>query len=401
VTIVWEGRLATLNFVRDITEQKQLEFSLQQAKKMEAIGTLAGGIAHDFNNLLMGIQGRNSLMLLEIDPSHPHVDHLKGIEEYVQRATDLTRQLLGVARGGKYEVKPTDINQILRRSSEMFGRTRKEIHLHTTYQEDVWTVEVDRAQVEQVLLNLYVNAWQAMPQGGSLYLQTQNVVLNRAFSKPYGLSPGHYVSIAVTDTGCGMAEAVRQRVFDPFFTTKEMGRGTGLGLASAYGIVRNHGGIITVDSAEGRGTTFTLYLPATDRAVAVESRTSPQIRKGTETILLVDDEKMILDVGRQMLEKVGYRVLTSQSGEEALDVYAHFRQRIDLVILDMIMPDLSGGETFNRLKGIDPEVKVLLSSGYSMEGQAKVILASGCRGFIQKPFTIHSLSQKIRGILDP
>jgi PAS domain S-box-containing protein len=400
VVITWEGRPATLNFVRDITDQKRLEASLQQAQKMEAIDTLAGGIAHDFNNLLMGIQGRNSLMLLEVDPSHPHVDHLKGIEEYVERATDLTRQLLGFARGGKYEVIPTDINQIVRHSAEMFGRTKKEILLQVHCRPEIWPVEVDRSQIEQVLLNLFVNAWQAMPQGGTLELQTENVVLKPSFVKPYRIDPGRYVRITVKDSGCGMNENVRRRVFDPFFTTKEMGRGTGLGLASAYGIVRNHGGIITVDSAKGRGTTFELYLPASDAPVEVKPKPTEPLFEGEGTLLLVDDEKMILEVGRQMIEKLGYKVLTAQTGQEALDVYAHFRDRVDLVILDMIMPDLSGGETYNRLKEIDPSVKVLLSSGYSIEGQANEILERGCNGFIQKPFNITELSLKIRRLLE-
>jgi PAS domain S-box-containing protein len=401
VVITWEGRLATLNFVRDITEQKRLEASLQQAQKMEAIGTLAGGIAHDFNNLLMGIQGRNSLMLLDVDPSHPHADHLKGIEEYVQRAADLTRQLLGFARAGKYEVAPTDINLVVRYSAEMFGRTKKEIIIQADYAPDVRPVEVDRTQIEQVLLNLFVNAWQAMPRGGNLKLRTENVGLKQSFVKPYGIRPGRYVRICVTDTGCGMDEKVRRRVFDPFFTTKEMGRGTGLGLASAYGIVRNHGGVITVDSIPGQGTTFEIYLPACPHPVKEkpEPQTQRQAVKGEGTILLVDDEKMILEVGRQMVEKLGYTVMSAESGQEAVDVYAHFQDRIDLVILDMIMPDLSGSDSYNRLKAIDPSVKVLLSSGYSIEGQAKEILERGCNGFIQKPFDVGELSLKIRRIL--
>jgi CheY-like chemotaxis protein len=197
-----------------------------------------------------------------------------------------------------------------------------------------------------------------------------------------------------------MDEAVRQRVFDPFFTTKEMGRGTGLGLASAYGIIRNHGGIITVDSIPKKGTTFNIYLPTSDKPIPQERQEPQHIIRGEETILLVDDEEMILDVGRQMIEKLGYRVLTAKSGEEAFDIYVHFQDRIDLVILDMIMPDLNGGETYNRLKKRDPGVKVLLSSGYSIEGEAKEILGRGCNGFIQKPFNIHVLSQRLRKILD-
>lgn len=192
---------------------------------MEALGTLAGGISHDFNNLLMGIQGRTSLMLMDKDFSHPDFEHLKGIGDYVKSAVDLTRQLLGFAMGGKYEVKPTDLNNMIKKTSQMFGRTKKEIKIHRRYQEEIWTVEADQGQIEQVLLNLYVNAWQAMSGGGELYIETENFTLNEEYVKPFGVEPGKYLKISVTDTGTGMDEATQQRIFDPFFTTKEMGRG--------------------------------------------------------------------------------------------------------------------------------------------------------------------------------
>ena len=245
---------------KDITEHRRLEEQLRQSQRMEAIGTLSGGIAHDFNNLLMGIQGRTSLMLMDVGPSHPHFEHLKGIEDYVKSAADLTKQLLGFARGGKYEVKPIDINELIKTGSSMFGRTEKEIKINCKYQKNVWTTEADRGQIEQVLMNLYVNAWQAMPSGGELYLQTENVRLDENDVKPFEIEPGKYVKISVTDTGVGMDEATRQRVFDPFFTTKKMGRGTGLGLASAYGIIKSHGGFINVYSEKGHGTNFKIYL---------------------------------------------------------------------------------------------------------------------------------------------
>ena len=270
---------------------------------MEAIGTLAGGIAHDFNNLLMGIQGRASLMLADMDSSDPHFEHLRGIEEYVRSAADLTRQLLGFARGGKYEVKVTDLNELTDRSAKLFGRTKKEITIHRKFQPGLWTVEVDRRQIEQVLLNLFVNAWQAMPAGGEIYLQTQNVVLDEAYVKPHGVKPGKYVKISVTDTGTGMDEQTKQRLFDPFFTTKGMGRGTGLGLASAYGIIRNHEGFITVYSEKGHGSTFNIYLPASGRAVSQREDAAGDLVTGEGTILLVDDEEMILEVGRPLAGK--------------------------------------------------------------------------------------------------
>ncbi len=400
VRILWEGRPATLNFMRDITEQKNLEASLQQAQKMEAIGTLAGGIAHDFNNLLLGIQGCNSLMMMDTDPSHPHHDHLKSIEQCVKRATNLTRQLLGYARGGKYEVRPIDINQIIRTIADMFGRTKKDIVIHTAYQDEVWTVDADRTQIEQVLLNLLVNSSQAMPRGGSLYLKTENVNLSRPLTTQHNIPPGRYVKLSVKDTGCGMDEAIRRRVFEPFFSTKQRGQGTGLGLASAYGIVRNHGGFIIVDSIKGLGATFTLFLPASQKQ-AIEDRPAPGLLfTGEGTVLLVDDEEMMLAVGRKMLDKLGYRVLTANSGQKAIDMFSRHHRQIKLVILDMIMPGLSGSDTFDRLKEIDPSVKVLLSSGFSVEGPARQILERGCNGFIQKPFDLQTFSEKMRRILD-
>ena len=399
VMITWEGRPAALSFIRDITEQKKLEANLRQAQKLEAVGTLAGGIAHDFNNILMGIQGRVSIMLAELDSDHPHYDHLKGIEEYVKNATTLTSQLLGFAKGGKYEIKPTNMNRLLEQSAEMFGRTRKEIRIKCKLETDLWPVEVDRGQMNQVLLNLYVNAWQAMPSGGDLYLQTGNLIVDENFALSKEISPGRYIKMSIADTGVGMDETTKARIFDPFFTTKAMGRGTGLGLASAYGIIKNHFGTINVYSEVGHGTTFTIYLPASNKGVEAESFLAAELVRGQGLILLVDDEDMVLEVGLQMLKKLGYEVIAAESGKIALDILKARHADIDLVILDMIMPEISGGETFDRIKQMAPESKVLLSSGYSIDGQAVEILRRGCDGFIQKPFGLTDLSQKIKEVL--
>lgn len=282
----------------------------------------------------------------------------------------------------------------------MFGRTRKEITIREKYEHNLWAAEVDQSQIEQVLLNLYVNAWQSMPGGGNIYIQTENVSLDEHYTKPFEMKPGKYVKLSVTDTGVGMDKTTRQRIFDPFYTTKEMGRGTGLGLATVYGIIKNHGGFINVYSEKGKGTTFTIHLPATEKKILEKKEIEKDVLKGSETVLLVDDEEMIVDVGTQLLEKLGYKVLTAGSGTEALKIYKKNRDKIDMVILDMIMPEMDGGKTYDMLRKINHKIKVLLSSGYSINGQATEILDRGCDGFIQKPFNIRALSEKLREIFD-
>ncbi len=402
VVINWENNPATLNFMRDITKQKKTEARLLHAQKMESIGTLAGGIAHDFNNLLMGIQGHASLALLLMHHQSPAYENLKTIENLVMSGADLTKQLLAFARGGKYEVKSVDLNSLICRTSETIGRTKKEIIIHRNLAEDLYPADVDPGQIEQVLLNLYVNAWQAMPGGGDLYLSTTNTILDESRFKYYNGKNGRYIKISVTDTGVGMDEKTKERIFEPFFTTKEMGRGTGLGLASAYGIIKNHSGFINVYSEKGHGTTFNIYLPASARKTSGEQEKERQadIPKGTETILLIDDESLIINVARDILKTLGYTVLAAQQGSAAIDTYRKSKEIIDLIILDMVMPEMSGEEVFDELKKINPDAKVLLSSGYSLNGRAGKIISRGCAGFIQKPFTIREIAGRLRKILD-
>lgn len=389
-----------LVILRDVSGRVKMERKLIQAQKLEAIGTLAGGIAHDFNNLLMGIQGNASLLLFKMAPGDPGREKLKNIEKYVQSGADLTKQLLAFARRGKYEITTMDVGCLLEDSAKMFGRTRKDVSLSVSFPEELWTIEADRGQMEQVLLNLYVNAGQAMPTGGKLFITAENAVLERHDVKPHNLLPGPFVKICVSDTGVGMNESIQEKIFDPFFTTKGMKRGTGLGLASAYGIVKNHNGILAVDSKIGEGATFSIFLPASPKAADTAFMVHQEVVKGTETVLLVDDEDMILDIGRQLLETLGYTILLARNGRKAVDLYGSRHPGIDAVILDMIMPDMGGADTYDQLKRIDPHVKVLLSSGYSQDGQAQQILDRGCRGFIQKPFKIEELSCKIREVLD-
>jgi len=393
--------------VRDVTEifkanreKRKLEKRLQHSQKMEAVGSLAGGIAHDFNNVLMGMQGNASLILFDIDESHPHYKKIKTIERYVENGSSLTRQLLGFSRGGGYEIRVTDLNELIKRTSSMFGRAKKEIKIHTKLLKKIWAVEVDQGQMEMVLLNLYINALHAMPEGGDLHLLSENVVIDESSAGNLRLKQGEYVKVAVIDTGTGMDKEIQGKIFDPFFTTKEKGRGTGLGLASASEVMKNHGGLIDVYSENSKGATFNIYLPASHKKAIQEKELTLKILKGTETILLVDDEEMIIEVNQEILKALGYKPMIARSGKKAIEMYKNNIDKINMVIMDMIIPGMSGKETYDGLKKIDPKIKVLLSSGYSISGQAAEILEQGCNDFIQKPFKIRELSVKIREVLD-
>ncbi len=381
-------------------EKKKLEAQVQQAQRLEALGTLAGGIAHDFNNLLMAIQGNASILLYDMSSSNPQYESLINIEKAVRSGAKLTSQLLGYARKGKYHVKPINLDQLIGNAIDVIGRTRKDIIFHHALTNDLYTIEAEQDQIEQVLLNLYVNAADSMPSGGKIITNTKNVSHENIHSRNYDPKPGNYVQLTVKDTGIGMGQKTLERIFDPFFTTKELGKGTGLGLASVYGIVKSHGGYIEVDSKVGHGSTFTIFLPASGRETTPRVKSSGRVIEGNGAILLVDDEDLVLEAGVKMLERLGYSVVKASSGMEAVEIYKDKKKAIDLVILDMIMPELGGGEAFDKMKRINPNIKVLLSSGYSKDGSATAILNRGCMGFIQKPFSLRKLSEKVNEVLD-
>ena len=396
----------TILLITDVTDQRDLEYQLQHVRRMDAIGNLAGGIAHNFNNLLMGIQGNVSILIQDKKMGDPGYDELAGIERCIDSGARLTRQLLSFAKGGSYSLDLVDVNDIVEKSSSMFAKTRKEIQVEKHLEEELATAEADAAQIELALMDLYVNAWHAMSNGGTLTVSTANVTLDESLVKPNNLTPGSYLKIDVTDTGAGMDEKTVERIFEPFYTTRPMGQGTGLGLASVFGIIKKHQGLITVDSQVGSGTTFSIYLPAArilqkpkarDQLRVISSGKRPE--KGSGTILVVDDEEYILNADKAMLNELGYEVLLANGGKEALRVFDENKDCIKLLILDLIMPDMGGEIVYDRIKATRPDIRVILSSGYSIEGQAESILKKGCDGFIQKPYNLNQLAQKIKEIL--
>lgn len=390
-----------LALVHDISRRKQTEEQLRQAQKMEAIGTLAGGVAHDFNNILTSILGYASLVQQELPPDSPLYRDMETILNSARRAADLTAQLLTFARrSSQTELRLLDPNDIVREVVKLLERTiDKAIAIEMRLSGDLAAVRGDSSQLHQALLNLCLNARDAMPRGGRLLLETRNVYLSEQdIGKDLQLTAGDYVVLSVSDTGEGIDPTVRGRIFEPFFTTKEHGRG--LGLAMVYGIVRGHGGAVHVYSERGQGTTFKVYLPACWEAGEAPTQAVEEISGGQETILIVDDEENVRHVLQRILVRGGYTVLLASGGTQALDIYRQSRDEVALVILDIIMPRMSGQETFLRLMEIDPEVKVMLSSGYSENGQVNHILTDGAQGFLQKPYDMAMVLRKVREVLD-
>jgi two-component system, cell cycle sensor histidine kinase and response regulator CckA len=395
--------------VSDISERKQAEreraqaaLQLQQIQthSMEAIATLAGGIAHDFNNILAGLLGKLSLLELDFSETGKASSDLQDMKDLVDRAANLTKQLLGFACRGKYDVQPLDLVHVAKKASALFGRRHKDITIQLDFAPGLPAVLMDRSQLDQVLLNLLSNAAQAMPKGGLLCLRAESTQLTHEEVAAHGVAPGHFVKLVVADTGVGMDEATQARIFEPFFTTKHKGQGAGLGLASVYGILKSHAGFITVDSTLGKGATFTLFLPATDRPNTEEKTPPPRLQRGEgRKILVVDDEEMLRNVCARLLQRLGYEVLTASGGKQAVDLVRQHGKEISLVILDMVMPDMSGSQTYDALQKVAPGLKVLLCTGYSIDGQAQEIIDRGCNGFLQKPFDVATLSAKLQETL--
>jgi PAS domain S-box-containing protein len=388
--------------VSDVTDHKHLEEHLQRAQKMQAIGQLAGGVAHDFNNLLTAIVG-NVALLIEGNPPPPQAEFLRTIDKAATRAAELTRQLLGFSRQNILWLKPLNLNEAVEEVVTILRRTiDPRISLEVWSAPDLWPVKADLNQLHQVLMNLCLNARDAMPEGGYLLLETSNVVLDAAAARRHPeTGPGEFVRLRVGDTGQGIAPDIRARIFEPFFTTKKPGQGTGLGLAMVFGIVKQHHGWIECASTVNRGTTFDVYLPrcADEPNAAAVPAANPGATNGSETILLVDDEAMLRDLGRTILENAGYRVLIAEDGRDAVALYRRERQRIDLVILDLTMPHLSGRDALGLLREINPHVQVLMTSGYSAEEKIPSGI-EGVMGFIPKPYRQKDLLHTVRSALD-
>ncbi|MGB6067650.1 MAG: PAS domain S-box protein [Desulfomonilaceae bacterium] len=389
--------------MRDVTERNKLQEQLYQAAKMEAIGTLAGGIAHDFNNLLQVVQGYTDLLLLRKNKEDPDYDKLRAMRGAAQRGRDLVQQILTFSRKVETKPRPVDLNNELRQTEQLLrGTIEKMISIEMDLADNLWPISSDPVQIEQILLNLAVNAKQAMPKGGRLMIETKNIKLDEEYCRTHlKTKPGRYVLLMVSDTGHGMDKEVVERIFEPFFTTKDPGEGTGLGLATVFGLVKSHDGHISCYSEPGFGTTFKIYFPAIETEWAWSQETTQELPAfGTETLLIVDDEESIRELTKELLSEVGYKVLTAASGREAIDIYSKGKEAISLIMLDLIMPKMDGKACLEELLKVNPDVKVLLASGYSANGPARQAIASGAKGLINKPYDVRKLLRMVRAVLD-
>ena len=383
-------------------ELERTQAQLLQVQKMESIGQLAAGIAHDFNNLLTPISGFAELLLLKAPEGSQQQEYLHQIKTATERAAALTRQLRLFTRQAEGERHPLQLNNVVKETRGLLERSiPKEIAIELHLASELWVVEADLSQISQVLMNLCLNARDAMSYGGTLTLETCNLTLDEEWAQAIlEAQPGRYVCLSVSDTGCGMSSEVQARLFEPFFTTKEVGRGTGLGLAVVYGIVKGHGGFIQVYSEVGRGSTFRVYLPAIESVVGEREVEGWELPTGTETILLVDDEQAVQALGQRVLELCGYTVLMAENGDQALEVYQAHQGEIALVVLDVIMPEMGGQECLRRLRELDPQVKVLISTGYTANSTAQKLVTEGALGVVEKPFRLQDFAAAVRAALD-
>jgi len=412
VYINWLSAYGIIGVTRNITkrkesenERKRLQDQLLQAQKMEAVGTLAGGIAHDFNNSLQGILGYTQILIFEKNKEDPDLKLLKQIEKAAQRSSELTRQLLTFSRKMESQLRPLDLNQEVQQLEQLLERTiPKMIGIETRLGSDLNIINGDPVQIEQVIMNLSINARDAMPDGGKLAFECENTILDEDYCKIHvDVSPGKFVRLRISDTGNGMDRQTLDHIFEPFFTTKAMSEGTGLGLAMVYGIVKNHGGHITCESEPGKGTTFSVYFPVIDEADSQQPeqhQAMTQTPYGNETILLVDDEDFLRDLGKRMLTKFGYTVLTAPDGETAVQVYREQGAQISLVILDLIMPGIGGRNCLDQILKEDPSATVIIASGFSVDGSTQKEIESKAKGFVSKPFELDQMINIVRKTLD-
>ena len=394
--------IAYRGIIRDITNQKSLEQQLMQAQKMESLGTLAGGLAHDFNNILGGILGYSSFIKTKMDVSNPYFKYIETIENSAMRAAELTSQLLSFSRSDRFNIRPIDVNSIIREILNIITRTfDKSIEIIPILDDRLPTVEGDAGQIQQVIMNLCVNARDSMPNGGKLILETAVQMIDDDYVKSHlSVKKGNYVTFTISDSGTGMDQETKNRIFEPFFTTKEKGKGTGLGLAMVYGVVKSHEGFISVYTEIGMGTTFKIYLPVSGKKQEFFSSIESDIDcRGTETVLVVDDEETICKFMKELLEAKGYTVLTANNGEEAVDIFSEHKDEIALVILDLIMPKMGGDIAFGKMKEIGGNFKTILISGYSKVGKAQELMDSGVDCFIQKPFKGNNLLVQAKKLL--
>ena len=387
----------------DITTRKSLETQLLQSQKMEAIGQLAGGVAHDFNNMLQVILGFTDTVLFDLEDDSAYREPLVRVQQAAERAAALTRQLLAFSRRQVLKLAPIDLNQLVENLMKMVHRLMGEdIELLVAPASGLETVNADQGQIEQVLLNLCLNARDAMPEGGRLTIETQNVVFDEDYCQAHDWArPGRHIMVSVSDSGCGMDEETRLQIFEPFFTTKEEGKGTGLGLATVYGIIRQHQGMIQVYSEPGKGTRFTLYLPAIDQQLPVSSGLEVQkIPGGNETILMAEDNEHIRIIAKEMLEEAGYKVLTAIDGQEALHLFNQHEDEIKMLFLDIVMPKIGGRAVYEEISLHHPGIKCLFISGYSQEAVHTNFIHEAGLNLLQKPFRRDELLQAVRETLD-